>query len=72
MPSRADSRPTAVTDAFDPTRCFCFAHVAASTATDRPGFLTGAAGTALALAEHATFPVPKGLRTTWDALLLLS
>jgi hypothetical protein len=62
----------AVTDAFDPTRRFGFAHVAGSTATDRPGFLTGAAGTALTLAEHATFPVPEGLRTTWDALLLLS
>ncbi|WP_445548619.1 lanthionine synthetase LanC family protein, partial [Frankia sp. CiP1_Cm_nod2] len=61
---------TAVTDAFDPTRRFGFAHVAGSTATDRPGFLTGAAGTALALAEHATFPVPEGLRTAWDALLL--
>lgn len=63
---------TAVTDAFDRTRRFGFAHVAGSTATDRPGFLTGAAGTALALAERATFPMPEGLRTTWDALLLLS
>jgi len=43
----------AVTDAFDSTRCFAFGHITGSAATDRPGFLTGAAGTALALAEHA-------------------
>ncbi len=63
---------TAITDAYDRTRRFGFAHLAGSTVTDRPGFLTGAAGTALTLAEHATFPMPEGLRTTWDALLLLS
>lgn len=68
----AEHAATAVTDAFDPTRRFGFAHVAGSIATDRPGFLTGAAGTALALAEHATFPVPEDLRATWDVLLLLS
>jgi hypothetical protein len=39
---------------------------------DRPGFLTGAAGTALALAEHSAIPTPEGRRTAWDALLLLS
>ncbi|WP_239377511.1 lanthionine synthetase C family protein [Frankia sp. Cj5] len=68
----AKQAATAVTDAFNPTRRFGFAHVAGSTTTDRPGFLTGAAGTALALAEHARRPVPEGLRTAWDALLLLS
>ncbi|WP_416210716.1 lanthionine synthetase LanC family protein [Frankia sp. Cas8] len=68
----AKQAATAVTDAFDRTRRFGFAYIAGSTVTDRPGFLTGAAGTALTLAEHATFPMPEGLRTTWDALLLLS
>jgi hypothetical protein len=68
----AKQAATAVTDAFNSTRRFGFAHVAGSTATDRPGFLTGAAGTALALAEHGMFTVPEGLRTAWDALLLLS
>ena len=68
----AQQAVTAVTGAFDPTRRFAFAHLAGNKATDRPGFLTGAAGTALALADHAMFPVPEGLQTTWDALLLLS
>jgi hypothetical protein len=58
--------------AFDPTRRFGFAHLAGNAATVRPGFLTGAAGTALALAEYAGCPMPEDLRTTWDALLLLS
>ncbi|ADP78957.1 lanthionine synthetase C family protein [Pseudofrankia inefficax] len=71
-PVLARQAATAVADAFDPTHRFCFAHVAGSTATDRPGFLTGAAGTALALAEHAAFPVSHDLHTAWDALLLLS
>jgi hypothetical protein len=68
----ATQAATSVTAAFDPTRRFGFAHVAGSAATDRPGFLTGAAGTALALAEYARCPIPESLRTTWDALLLLS
>ncbi|ORT53044.1 lanthionine synthetase C family protein [Frankia sp. KB5] len=68
----ATQAATAVTQAFDPVHRFGFAHVARNATTDRPGFLTGAAGTALALAEHAAFPVPPGLATTWDALLLLS
>jgi hypothetical protein len=62
----------AVTNAFNPMYRFGFRHVAGSAAMDRPGFLTGAAGTALALAEHGTFPVPSVLSTAWDALLLLS
>jgi hypothetical protein len=62
----------AVTGAFNPAHRFGFQHVAGSAAIDRPGFLTGAAGTALALAEHGAFPDPTGLHTTWDALLLLS
>ncbi len=38
---------------------------------DRPGFLTGAAGVALALADYAQLPAPP-LITAWDAILLLS
>jgi hypothetical protein len=68
----AEQAVTAVVGAFDSARRFGFQHVAGSTATDRPGFLTGAAGAALALAEHAALAGPTGLRTAWDALLLLS
>jgi hypothetical protein len=38
---------------------------------DRPGFLTGATGVALALADHAQLPTPP-VTTAWDAILLLS
>jgi lantibiotic biosynthesis protein len=38
---------------------------------DRPGFLTGATGAALALADHAQLPTPP-VATVWDAILLLS
>ena len=39
--------------------------------TTSPGFLTGAAGTALALADHGQLPALPGCNS-WDALLLLS
>ncbi|MGH3190107.1 MAG: lanthionine synthetase LanC family protein [Streptosporangiaceae bacterium] len=39
--------------------------------TASPGLLTGAAGTALALADHGQLPAPPGC-SSWDALLLLS
>ncbi len=40
-------------------------------ARDEPGLLTGAAGTALALADHGQLPTPTA-PARWDSLLLLS
>ncbi len=55
----------------DPGRPFGFPHVEAGARFDRPGFLTGAAGTALALADHGGV-LTTGVTTAWDCLLLLS
>ncbi len=52
-------------------RPFLVAHVQHGTNHDNPGFLTGAAGVALALSELAEIPSPP-VRTTWDALLLIA
>lgn len=55
----------------DPARPFAFAHRDHGQIHDNPGFLTGAAGVALALADHAGLPATP-VRTPWDALLLVS
>jgi len=69
--TRADRAARAVTDQFDPRRRFAFQHVADQTPKDQPGFLTGAAGVALALADHGGLPA-RDVPARWDALLLLS
>ena len=62
----------AITATFDPCLSFGVAHhVHDSHRENRPGFLTGAAGTALALADYAQLPAAP-VATTWDAVLLLS
>ncbi len=61
----------ALTSMFDPRHRFGFRHVAGHAATDEPGFLVGAAGAALALADHAQLPA-REVPARWDALLLLS
>ncbi|MGH3275737.1 MAG: lanthionine synthetase C family protein [Streptosporangiaceae bacterium] len=61
----------AVTTLFDPGQRFGFRHVADQAATDEPGFLVGAAGIALALADHGDLPA-REVPARWDALLLLS
>lgn len=53
------------------SRPFTFAHRDYGQAHDNPGFLTGAAGVALALAERADLPAAP-VQTRWDALLLVS
>jgi hypothetical protein len=50
---------------------FVAQHVDHGLRYDRPGFLTGAAGVALALAEEACLPAAP-VRTRWDAALLVS
>lgn len=55
----------------DRQRPFGFPHVECGVRLDAPGFLTGAAGTALALADYSGL-LPSGLATSWDCLLLLS
>lgn len=55
----------------DSTLQFGFPHVEAGTRTDRPGFLTGAAGVAIALADHGQL-IPETATTPWDAVILLA
>ncbi len=55
----------------EPNRPFVVGHRDHARTFDNPGFLTGAAGVGLALAEHAELPVAQ-VRTSWDALMLVS
>lgn len=61
----------AVTAAYDPQQKFAFQHVHDNVTSDMPGLLTGAAGVALALADHAAMPAPA-VPARWDSILLLS
>ncbi|WP_222853537.1 lanthionine synthetase C family protein [Fodinicola acaciae] len=67
----AGSLAARVLDAYDPGSPFGFRYVqsVAPRPADRPGFLDGAAGVALALHAYATGVPP---RTSWDAALLLT
>ena len=68
----AASSSRAITASFDPRLPFAVAHhTQDGHRENRPGFLTGAAGTALALADYAQLPAAP-VATTWDAVLLLS
>jgi hypothetical protein len=70
-PATTDLAATAVTAAFDPRHTFAVQNLHHHTASDDPGLLTGAAGIALALADHGGLPAPEN-PTQWDAALLLS
>jgi hypothetical protein len=70
-PAIAASAAAIVTTALDAARPFAIAHTDGDFAEDRPGFLTGAAGAALALAEHGRLPSPA-VPARWDCVLLLS
>ncbi|WP_307847939.1 lanthionine synthetase C family protein [Streptomyces durocortorensis] len=67
----ADRLAARVLDGFDPGAPFGFryAHALAKRPLDRPGFLEGAAGIALALHTYATGRAPV---TSWDGALMLS
>lgn len=71
QPEVASAAASAITNAFDSSRPFAIMHTDNGTAEDRPGFLTGAAGAALALAEHGQLPSPA-VPARWDCVLLLS
>ncbi|WP_067459930.1 lanthionine synthetase C family protein [Actinomadura macra] len=68
--SAADGFAARLRETYDPDAPFGFryVHPAAAHETDRPGFLEGAAGIALALHCHETGAPPV---TGWDAALLL-
>lgn len=61
----------AVMDLFNPDQRFGFQHIGNQVAKDEPGFLIGAAGVALALADYGDLPA-RDVPARWDALLLLS
>ncbi|KUO15575.1 lanthionine synthetase C family protein [Streptomyces dysideae] len=67
----ADRLAVRVVDGFDPEAPFGFRyrHSLAARPLDRPGFLEGAAGIALALHTYATGTVPA---TSWDSALLVN
>jgi hypothetical protein len=67
-----DQAAAAITALFNDSVPFGFSSAGKPPATsDDPGLLTGAAGAALALADHAAIPAPQ-VADPWDALLLLS
>ncbi|MEU6718917.1 lanthionine synthetase C family protein [Nonomuraea sp. NPDC046802] len=67
----ADTLAARVVDGFDPEAPFGYRyrHTLAARDLDRPGFLEGAAGIALALHTYATGDLPA---TSWDSALLVS
>jgi type II secretory pathway pseudopilin PulG len=71
QPDVASEAASAITTAFDASRPFAIPHTDNGAIEDYPGFLTGAAGTALALAEHGHLPSPV-VPDRWDCILLLS
>lgn len=70
-PTIANTAATAVTNAYDPSTAFGYQHHDNGNPRNEPGFLTGASGTALALADHADLPT-SGNPIRWDSLLNLS
>ncbi|HMG65348.1 MAG TPA: lanthionine synthetase LanC family protein, partial [Streptosporangiaceae bacterium] len=70
-PDVAAEAASVITTAFDADRPFAIPHTDNGAIYDHPGFLTGAAGTALALAERGRLPSPA-VPDRWDCVLLLS
>ncbi|MEO3862079.1 lanthionine synthetase C family protein [Acrocarpospora sp. B8E8] len=71
QPKVASKAAAVINAAFDPSRPFAIPHTDNGAIEDHPGFLTGAAGTALALAQHGRLPAPV-VPDPWDCVLLLS
>jgi lantibiotic biosynthesis protein len=67
----ADRAALAITTAFWPQHAFAFQHTGNGRPADEPGLLTGAAGIALALADHGEL-LAGPVAARWDAVLLLS
>ncbi|MEV6984927.1 lantibiotic dehydratase [Sphaerisporangium sp. NPDC051017] len=70
-PHVASAAADAITAAFDAGRPFAVPHTGNGAIEDHPGFLIGAAGTALALAELGRLPA-RSVPDRWDCVLLLS
>ncbi|SFD61641.1 lanthionine synthetase C family protein [Streptomyces aidingensis] len=68
--SVAERAAHATADFHDPQCPFGFPHIEARTSYDNPGFLTGAAGAALATASHAALITARPT-APWDSLLML-
>lgn len=71
-PSIVSTVGQAVTDTFDPATAFGFQHHDRGSIHNEPGFLIGASGIALALADHADPPTSPRRPNPWDCLLNLS
>ena len=67
----AERAAAAVHAAFSADHPFGFQHLDKGATRDEPGLLTGAAGTALALADHGGL-LGNDAPVRWDAVLLLS
>jgi hypothetical protein len=67
----AEHAEARIIEASDPRYPYVIQHSDYGTRRDNPGMLTGAAGVALALADHAELAtsIPT---TRWDSILLLS
>ncbi len=70
-PAVAEPAASSVASAFNPGHRFGVQLLPTGITPDDPGLLTGAAGIALALADHGNLPAPA-TATRWDAVLLLS
>jgi hypothetical protein len=70
-PGLADAAANAVSAAVDLGRPFAIPNSDNGTLTNDPGFLTGAAGAALSLADHGGLLGPA-VPDRWDSILLLS
>ncbi|MGH3277516.1 MAG: lanthionine synthetase C family protein [Trebonia sp.] len=70
QPGVSSEAAGAITAVFDASHPFALPS-ADDVAGDRPGFLVGAAGAALTLAEHGHLPSPA-VPARWDCVLLLS
>ncbi len=60
-----------LTAAFTPEYAFAFRHHSNGARADHPGFLTGASGIALVLADYGKLP-SAAVCAPWDSVLLLA
>ncbi len=71
-PDLAENSAFQILAAADQSSTYLIQHTEQGASDDDPGLLTGAAGVALALADHADVPSSCVASTRWDSILLLS
>lgn len=71
QPDLAGHAATHIIASSNPCHRYIIQHRENASTHDNPGLLTGAAGAALALADHAELP-PSAANVRWDCVLLLS